>query len=180
MKPHDGPDRLPPIPPVQWTEAQRSEAEAMIAGPRGAVLPPFVPLLRSPELSGHVQRLGAYLRYHSAIGVRLTELAILVTSKHYEQPVEWAIHVPIAVREGLAVESVAAIERGERPAGMADDEALVHDFCIELLQGRGQVGDAIWARAVGRFGEAAVVDLVATCGYYGLLALVMNAARTPA
>jgi 4-carboxymuconolactone decarboxylase len=47
-----------------------------------------------------------------------------------------------------------------------------------LLQGLGRVGDGLWARAIERFGEQAVVDLVATCGYYGLLALVMNAART--
>lgn len=173
-----GPERLPPIPPERWSEAQRQEAEAMIAGPRGAVLAPFVPLLRSPELAGHVQRIGEYLRYRSAIGVRLTELAILVTSKHYAQPVEWTIHAPIAQREGIAAETVAAIEGGLRPDAMPDDDALVHDFCVELLQGRGQVGDASWARAVASFGEPAVVDLVATCGYYGLLALVMNAART--
>ncbi len=180
IKPHDGPDRLPPIPQAQWTPAQREVAEAMIAGPRKAVLPPFVPLLRSPEVASHVQNLGAYLRYRSAIGPRLTELAILVTSAHYKQPVEWAIHVPIAQSAGIAAEAIAAIERGERPAAQPDDDALVHDFCIELLNGRGQVGDAIWARAVARFGEPGVVDLTATCGYYGLLALVMNAARTPA
>lgn len=180
MKPHDGPDRLPPIPPDRWTAAQREQAEAMIAGPRGAVVAPFVPLLRSPELAGHVQRVGEYLRYRSSIGTRLTELAILVTSKHYAQPVEWAIHAPIAVREGVAAATVAAIERGQRPSAMPDDEALVHDYCCELLQGRGQVGDALWAQAIARFGEAGVVDLTATCGYYGLLALVMNAARTPA
>jgi len=179
MNPHFGADRLPPIPPERWTAAQRQEAEAMIAGPRGAVLAPFVPLLRSPELSGHVQRLGAYLRYRSAIGVRLTELAILVTSAHYVQPVEWAIHAPLAQREGVAAATVEAIERGDRPAAMPDDEALVHDFCVELLHGRGRVGDALWAQAIARFGEPGVVDLVGTCGYYGLLALVMNAARTP-
>ena len=178
MKPHEGPDRLPPIPPAQWTEAQRAEAEAMIAGPRGAVLPPFVPLMRSPELMGHVQRLGAQLRYRSALGVRLTELAILVTSKHYEQTVEWAIHAPIAEREGIATATVAAINRGQRPSSMADDETLVHDFCVELLQGRGRIGDQTWESTISRFGEAAVIDLVATCGYYGLLALVMNSART--
>jgi 4-carboxymuconolactone decarboxylase len=172
-------DRLPPIPPERWTAAQREQAEAMIAGPRGAVLAPFVPLLRSPELAGHVQRVGEYLRYRSSIGVRLNELAILVTSKHYAQPVEWAIHAPIAVREGVAAATVAAIDRGERPSAMPDDEALVHDYCRELLQGRGQVGDALWSQAIERFGEAGVVDLTATCGYYGLLALVMNAARTP-
>jgi 4-carboxymuconolactone decarboxylase len=173
-------DRLPPIPSERWTPAQREVAEAMIAGPRKAVLPPFVPLLRSPELAGHVQALGAYLRFRCAIGPRLTELAILVTSAHYKQPVEWAIHAPIAQRAGIAGSAIEAIERGERPASLADDEALVHDFCIELLNGRGQVSDATWARAIERFGEPGVVDLTATCGYYGLLALVMNAARTPA
>ena len=77
MNPLDaGPDRLPPIAPEQWTAAQSQQAQAMIAGPRGAVLAPFIPLMRSPELMGHVQRIGEYLRYRSAIGVRLTELAI--------------------------------------------------------------------------------------------------------
>jgi 4-carboxymuconolactone decarboxylase len=173
-----GPDRLPPIAPEHWSAAQREVAEAMIAGPRGAVLAPFVPLLRSPELAGHVQRVGEYLRYRSALGQRLTELAILVIAAHYVQPVEWSIHAPIAAREGIPADTIAAIERGERPAVMADDEALVHDFCVALLNARGQVSDPLWQRAVERFGEQAVVDLVATCGYYGLLALVMNAART--
>ena len=104
MKPFDeGPDRLPPIPPERWTDAQRKEAEAMIAGPRGAVLAPFIPLMRSPELMGHVQRIGEYLRFRSAIGVRLTELAILVTASEWQQAVEWAIHAPIAEREGISL-----------------------------------------------------------------------------
>jgi len=172
-------DRLPPIPPGHWTDAQREQAEAMIAGRRGAVVAPFVPLLRSPELAGHVQRVGEYLRYRSSIGTRLTELAILVTARHYAQAVEWSIHAPIAMREGIAAATIAAIEHGERPGAMRDDEALVHDYCTELLQQRGQVGDALWAQAIACLGEAGVVDLTATCGYYGLLALVMNAARTP-
>jgi hypothetical protein len=36
----------------------------------------------------------------------------------------------------------------------------------------------VWDAALARFGEEAIVDLVATCGYYGALGLVMNAART--
>jgi 4-carboxymuconolactone decarboxylase len=180
MKPIDpGPDRLPPIPPAQWTEAQRVEAEAMIAGPRGAVLAPFIPLMRSPELMGHVQRIGEYLRFRSAIGVRLTELAILVTAHEWQQPVEWAIHAPIAERQGLSPATIAAIAQGERPGALADDESAVYDMCIELHRQRG-VSDATWARAIACFGEAGVVDLIGLNGYYAMLAMVMNAARTPA
>lgn len=179
MKPIDpGHDRLPPIAPEHWTEAQREVAQAMIAGPRGAVLAPFVPLLRSPELAGCVQRVGEYLRYRSCIGVRLTELAILVTAAEWQQAVEWAIHAPIAEREGISPALIAALERRQRPTSMADDEAVVYELCIEL-QRLHRVSDATWARAVALFGEQGTVDLIGINGYYAMLAMVMNAARTP-
>jgi 4-carboxymuconolactone decarboxylase len=173
----DGPDRLPPIAPASWTEAQRRVAEAMIAGPRGAVLAPFVPLLRSPELADHVQRLGEHLRYRSAIGVRLTELAILVTAAEWQQAVEWAIHAPIAEREGITPATIAALARRERPLALADDEAAVYDVCIELHRDH-CISDNTWERAIAQFGEAGVVDLIGINGYYALLAMVMNGART--
>jgi 4-carboxymuconolactone decarboxylase len=171
-------DRLPPIPPEQWTPAQRTEAEAMMAGPRKAVVSPFVPLLRSPELAGHVQRLGAYLRYRSAVGTRLTELAVLITAAYFDQAVEWAIHAPIAQKEGVALAIIAALERHEKPSFAHDDEAIVYAYCTELLSNRGRVSDSIWQQAVVAFGENGVMDLTGICGYYGLLALVMNAAQT--
>ena len=100
-------DRLPPIAPERWTPQQRELAEEIINGPRGALLSPFVPMLRSPELMAHSQRMGEYLRYRSAIGLRLSELAILVVARHWDQQVEWAIHAPIAQREGIAPETIA-------------------------------------------------------------------------
>ena len=170
-------DRLPPIPAEQWTPQQRREAREVIDGPRGALISPFVPLLRSPELMGHAQRMGEYLRYRSAIGLRLSELAILVTSRQWSQQVEWAIHAPIAEREGIGADTVQAIAEGRRPTQMPEDEALVHDFCIELHRNRG-VCDSTWAQAVALWGENGVMDLVALNGYYSMLAMVMNAART--
>ena len=143
------------------------------------MLAPFVPLLRSPELASHLQRAGEYLRYRSSIGVRLTELAILVTANEWQQPVEWAIHAPIAEREGVARATIDAIARGERPAPLAADEAAVYDVCTELHRSH-QVTDTTWAAAIACFGERGVVDLIGINGYYALLAMVMNAARTPA
>lgn len=175
----DGPDRLPPIPPAQWSAGQRHEAQQVIDGPRGALIAPFIPLLRSPELMGHVQRLGEYLRYRSRLGLRLSELAILVTARAWHQQVEWAIHAPIAIREGIAVEAVEAIALGRRPTGLRDDEAVVHDACVELHRDR-TIRDATWSRAVALLGEDGVMDLIGVAGYYALLSMVMNAARTPA
>lgn len=170
-------DRLPPLPPQQWTDAQRAEADAIIRGPRGALISPFVPLLRSPELMGHAQRMGEYLRYRSVLDLRLSELAILLTARAWSQQVEWAIHAPIAQREGLAAETIAAIAQRRRPQALSDDEAAVYAFCTELHRDQ-TVSDRSWADVVQRFGERGAVDLIGITGYYTFLSMVMNAART--
>ena len=40
-------------------------------------------------------------------------------------------------------------------------------------------GDATYARAVAKFGEQGVIDLLGVVGYYNFLAIVLNATRTP-
>ena len=171
-------DRLPPIPTSQWTDAQRASADEIIQGPRGAVVEPFIPLLRSPELCTHAQRMGAYLRYRSAIGLRLSELAILVTARHWSQPVEWAIHAPIAIREGISEAAVQAIGLRQVPLFTRADEQLVHDFASQSLV-RKSVDDATWAAAREQLGEQGIVDLLGIVGYYTMLSVVMNGAQTP-
>ena len=125
----------------------RRAPQAMIAGPRGAVLAPFVPLMRSPELSATCSA-SASTCVTAAPSVRLTELAILVTANDYAQAVEWAIHSPIAAREGIGADTIAAIERGERPAAMA----TTRRWCTTLHRAAAlarPVGDALGQRAVG-------------------------------
>jgi len=123
--------------------------------------------------------MGEYLRFRSAIGTRLTELAILVIARHWNQAVEWAIHAPLAEHAGIAATTIAAIAAARRPAPMSDDEATIYDFCVELARDKG-VTDATFARAVARFGEHGVVDLAGINGYYTMLAMVLNVAGTPA
>ena len=60
---------------------------------------------------------------------------------------------------------------------MSDDEAIVYDFSRELHETHG-VGDAIYKRALERFGERGVVDLIAVNGYYGLVSMTLNVNRT--
>jgi 4-carboxymuconolactone decarboxylase len=175
--PMDLPDRLGPIDPALLTPAQRAAAQAVIDGPRGALYGPFVPLLRSPELMSSAQRMGEYLRYRSAIGPRLTELAILVTARHWNQQVEWAIHAPVALQSGVAQHVIDAIAARSRPQGMQADEAVVFDFCIELHQQK-RVSDATYESALAMFGEHGVVDLMGVSAYYTFLSMVMNGAQT--
>ena len=171
-------DRLPPVPREAMTPEQQRAADELVRGRRGALFGPFVPLLRSPELLDRTQRLGEYLRYDSAVPARLRELAILVTARHFRQAYEWHVHAPAAESAGLAPAIIAELAAGRRPQSLGDDEAVVHDFCSELHT-RHEVDDARYAAALALLGERGIVDLCGICGYYGLLALVMNAARTP-
>jgi len=171
-------DRLPPIPDPQLTDAQRRAMvefrEARNAGLSG----PFVPLLRSPELLSRARALGDYLRFRSALPPRQSEFAILLTARRWAQNYEWDVHAPIAREAGVSSEVIAAIQADRRPAQMTDDEAVIYDFCDELTRLHA-VSDATYARAVARLGEKGVIDLVGIQGYYTLLAMVLNTARTP-
>ena len=172
-------DRLPEMPLEAMTEAQR-DAVADYKRTRNTTVfeGPFIPLLRSPELMTNVQRVGEYLRYRSALPRRLSEMAILITARQWCQQFEWCIHSADAAAAGLATSVIDAIADGRRPTEAADDEAVLHDFCLELLRNQ-RVSDVTYTRAVALFDEQGVVDLVGILGYYSLLAMIMNTARTP-
>ena len=170
-------DRMPPIADTDLTPAQREAAAELAKGPRGAVFGPFVPLLRSPELMRRVQKAGEYLRYHSALPPRLSEFVILLVSRWWSQGFEWHVHAKIAAEVGVAKTTIEAIAEGRRPMSMSDEEEIVYEFCMELHINQ-SVSDQSYARMLGLFGERGIIDLTGLCGYYGMLAMVMNVAQT--
>lgn len=139
---------------------------------------PFVPLSRSPEVLRMATHIGKYLRHESPVPTKLSELATLVTARRWSQNFEWFAHAAIARHAGLKETTIAAIAEGRHPDDMTDDEAVVFAFCTETHH-NGQVCDATYARAKALLGEQGIIDLIAICGYYTLLAFAMNVARTP-
>lgn len=178
VAPANAQDRMPPIPAEKLTDAQKKVAAELVAGPRGALAGPFVPLLRSPEFMSRLQKTGEYLRFNSTLPPRLNEFAILITARQWTQQYEFDQHAPLALKAGLKQEILSAIVDGRRPTGMAADEEVVYDFLSELRQMQ-SVSDATYARAVAKFGEQGVVDMTGVAGYYTMLAMIMNVARTP-
>ena len=171
-------DRMPPIPTDQMTAAQKKAADELIAGKRGTLSGPFVPLLRSPEFMSRLQKMGEYLRFDSSLGPQLNEFLILVTARQWTQQYEWNAHFPRAIEAGVKQDLLSAVAEGRRPIGMAEDEELVYDFITELHQNQ-SVSDATYARAVKKFGEQGVVEMVGVTGYYTMLGMILNVARTP-
>ena len=171
-------ERMARIAPESMTEAQRAAAAELASGPRGEVRGPFNVLLRSPELMSPVQKVGEYLRFRCALDRRIAEMATLIAARHWTQLYEWNAHHPLALKAGLKPEIAQAIADGRRPTGMAQDEEVVYDVLTEALHNK-SVSDATYARGIQQFGEQNLVDLLAIAGYYGLLALLLNVARTP-
>ncbi|MBN9357514.1 MULTISPECIES: carboxymuconolactone decarboxylase family protein [Herbaspirillum] len=169
-------DRLPVIPPDQYTPEQKKAADEFLAARKVPVFGPFEPLMHSPQVMTQARSMGDYLRYNSAIGNTLSELVILITAREWTQDYEWYVHYPIAIKAGIKPEVAAAIADGRRPEGLSEDEQIVYDFSLELHRNK-RVSDPTFARAEKRFGKKGVVDLTGINAYYTLLAMQMNAAQ---
>jgi 4-carboxymuconolactone decarboxylase len=172
------PCRMPAIPPEKMTDAQKKVAADIASGPRGATKSgPFLAMLRSPGLTAPTQKLGGYIRFECKLDLRIREIAGLMTASHWRQQYEFFVHVPHARKSGLSPSFIDAIADGRRPEGLAPDEADCWEFVHELYTNKA-VSDPTYARAVARFGEEGVIDLIGVCGYYAMIAMVMNVART--
>lgn len=170
--------RMPPLSEAALTAEQRQAVADIVAGPRGSLVGPFIPLMRSPDFMGRLQRTGEYLRFNSAFETRLSELAILITARAWSQNFEWHHHRPIAEKAGLRAAIIDAIAVGSRPAEMAGDEAVIFDFLDELVRNK-TVCEPTYRRTVEAFGERGVIDLIGIHGYYSLLAMVLNVSQAP-
>jgi 4-carboxymuconolactone decarboxylase len=155
-------DRMPPIPADKLTDAQKKAIEEFKAA-------------RSVDISGPFV---AMLRFKSSLPPRLSEFVILLTARRWTQQYEWHAHAPLAVKGGLNADIVKAIAEGRRPEKLAEDEEIVYTLFDEIQRNQ-SVSDGAYARAVGKIGEQGVIDVMGITGYYTMLAMVMNTARTP-
>ena len=172
-------ERMPEMTLDQMTPAQRSIAEAIIHGPRGRMSGPFNTWLRSPVLADRLQKVGEYVRFNTSLDKRINEMAIIMTAQAWGAQYEWYAHAPLAIKAGLDPAIVKAIGEGRKPENMKDDEAIVWEFTTQLRRDHG-VDDAIYARALEKFGEQGIVDLIAVNGYYDVVSMTLNVARVKA
>jgi 4-carboxymuconolactone decarboxylase len=171
-------DRMPPIPADKLTDAQKKAIEEFKAARSADISGPFVAMLRSPEVMNRARAMGDYLRFKSSLPPRLSELVILMTARRWTQQYEWNAHAPLAVKGGLDPAIVNAIALGRRPDRMAEDEDIVYSLSDEIHRHQA-ISDGTYGRAVGKIGEQGVIDVMGLSGYYTMLAMVMNTARTP-
>ena len=169
-------ERMPEMTLEQMTPAQRNIAEAIMSGPRGRMSGPFNAWLRSPVLADRLQKVGEYVRFNTSLDKRINEMAILMTAQAWGAQYEWYAHAPLALKAGLDAATIKAIGAGEKPANMKDDEAIVWEFTTQLRRDH-RVNDAIYSKALEKFGEQGIIDLIAVNGYYDVVSMTLNVAH---
>jgi 4-carboxymuconolactone decarboxylase len=171
--------RLPLIDEPLMTEAQRALLTNLRAGPRGAsitVRGPFAAWMYAPTFGELAQKLGAHCRYGTALPPRLSEFAILCTSRLWRAQYEWFAHAPMAEKAGVKRKTIEDLRLGRAPKSAPKDERAIYDFVQELYKLR-RVSDRTYKRVQSLLGDAATVELVGILGYYALISMTLNVFR---
>jgi len=170
--------RTPFLTPEQMDSEQRRVYEDIVRS-RGTWLNgPYAPLLHSPELADKAQAFGELVRYRTSLDPRLSELAIIVTARHWDCQFEWIQHEKIARKAGIADATCDAIARGIHPLLADEKEEAIYAFASQLLT-KHFVDEATYAHAQSQFTAKGVVELVAVIGYYSFIAMTLNAHEVP-
>ena len=172
-------DRMPVIPAEKLSAAQKKAVEDYKdLRKQDLVGPPWSVMLRVPDLVVPSLQIRLHNLNNSALSPKLTEFAILIAARQWTNNFEWNAHSSLAAKAGLSPTIVADVADGRRPQQMADDEALIYDFCTELLHNQ-SVSDPTYASMLAKFGEAGIVEAASLEGYYTYLSMIMNMARSP-
>ncbi len=80
--------RIPELTPDTMSEAQREAHDEIVSGPHGRIVGPYNAWLQSPELARRARGLSEFIRFKASLPKRLSELAILVTGRHWKAEFE--------------------------------------------------------------------------------------------
>jgi 4-carboxymuconolactone decarboxylase len=175
----DDPMRYPRLNSETMTARQRDVAEAIDKRRVGGLEGTYVPLIYSPEIADRVQTLSEYLRFSLRVPEPLRLLAILITARRKGADREFNVHTAPAREAGFSDDKITALSEGHRPAGMTANEEIVYDYCTELNE-TGNVKDVTFKRVADRWGREICLELVALCGYFGLMGMMEKTVDLPA
>ena len=172
--------RLPILAEKSFTPSQRALAAAIRSGPRRhfSLAGPFAVFMHAPAYGALAQALGGHLRFKTRVPPRLSEFAILFTARHWKANYEWTAHAPIAARQGVKPQTIAALRAGRVPKSAPADEMAIYAFAKELYATR-RVRTGTFNRVRKLLGDAGTVELVGVLGYYALVSMTLNAFRVP-
>jgi 4-carboxymuconolactone decarboxylase len=152
---------------------QKQTYDESIAGKRGAPPPPMMAWLNSPEMARHATRLGGFLRFDTLFPAKLSEIAILVTARHWTSHYEWYAHKRLALKGGMDPSIIEAIRDRRIPAFEDTKAKMIYEVSKSLHEGHG-LSKALYDEAVEELTVRGVVEIIGLCGYYTMVSMTLN------
>jgi 4-carboxymuconolactone decarboxylase len=165
--------RLKLLSPGEMSEDQKQTYDESIAGKRGAPPPPMMAWLNSPEMARHATRLGGFLRFDTQFPAKLSEIAILVTARHWTSHYEWYAHKRLALKGGMDPKIIEDIRDRRTPHFDDPKGQMIYDVSKSLHEGHG-VSKALYDEAVKVLSERGLVEIIGLCGYYTMVSMTLN------
>ena len=165
--------RLKLLSPGEMNPEQKSTYDELIASKRGKPPPPMMAWLNSPEMAKHATRLGAFLRFDTVFPAKLSEIAILVTARHWTSHYEWYAHKRLALTGGMDPKIVDDIRDRRTPTFDDPKGQMIYDVAKSLHEGHG-LSKALYDEAVKALSERGLVEIIGLCGYYTMVSMTLN------
>ena len=173
------PARIPLIAPdSDLNPVQRRVLDGLL-GRRGGRIPgPYRFTLHCPEITELMHPFGEKLRMDSSYPLRLSEMAIVATARAWDCDHIFTSHSEGALKAGVELSVIEAMQRGERPVFKQADEEAIYDFTTELCVNH-KIADATYQRVLKMYDVPRVVELTALIGYYSVVATTLLAHEMP-
>ena len=171
--------RIPDLKPEELTERQKKLAADIAAARSGVVRGPFAIWLRNPDIASLANDWVNLLREGTTVPRRISELAILVTARHFGAQYEWFAHERHARSNGISDAAIDAIKHRRRPSFTHADEEIVYRLLTELFENK-RVGAETYAAAEKEFGRQTLIELTTIASAYAQIALFLVAFEVPA
>jgi 4-carboxymuconolactone decarboxylase len=165
--------RLKLLSPGEMSADQKETYDESIAGKRGAPPAPMMAWLNSPEMARHATRLGGVLRFDTIFPAKLSEIAILVTARHWTSHYEWYAHKRLALKGGMDPKIIDDIRDRRTPDFDDPKGKMIYDVAKSLHEGHG-VAKPLYDAAVELLSVRGVVEIMGLCGYYTMVSMTLN------
>lgn len=165
--------RLKLLSPGEMSPEQKETYDESIAGKRGAPPAPMMAWLNSPEMARHATRLGGVLRFDTIFPARLSEIAILVTARHWTSHYEWYAHKRLALKGGMNPKIIDDIRDRRTPDFDDPKGQMIYDVARSLHEGHG-VSRPLYDAAVALLTVRGVTEIIGLCGYYTMVSMTLN------
>src|SRR4030088_561619 len=162
--------RLKLLSPGEMNAEQKETYDESIAGKRGAPPAPMMAWLNSPPMAKHATRLGEQLRFNTIFPAKLSEIAILVTARHWTSHYEWYAHKRLALKGGMDPKIIEDIRDRRTPHFDDPKGRLIYHLSKSLHEGHG-LTKALYDEAAKMLGERGLVEMIGRWGFYPMVSM---------